>query len=124
MKTIFVCFLLAAAMVANAAAADVSGKWSGSFAPENGNGGTAFVVLKQTGTAITGTAGADESDQWPIQSGKIEGNNVTVVVKSTNDGTVYKCSLVLDGDRLKGDIDLTLADGRTSKAKLDLTRVK
>ncbi|MBZ5623605.1 MAG: hypothetical protein LAQ69_33505 [Acidobacteriia bacterium] len=124
MKTVSVCFLLGVVMVATAAAADVNGKWSGSFTPENGNNGTAYLVLKQSGTTITGTAGPDESQQWPIQTGKIQGDKVSVVVKSTGDGTVYKCEVVLAGEHLQGDCAVAQTDGQSLKAKLDLTRVK
>jgi hypothetical protein len=47
-----------------------------------------------------------------------------MVVKSTADGTLFKCDLVLSGEHLKGDVALTRTDGETRKAKMDLTRVK
>lgn len=124
MKTIFVCLLIGAAMVATASAADVSGKWSGTFTPEGGNESSSFAVLKQSGTAVTGTAGPNAENQWPIESGQIRGNSLSLVTKSTSDGTVYKCDLVLSADHLKGDITATRTDGQTVKAKLDLSRVK
>ena len=65
MKKILVCSLLAALMALAAAAADVNGKWSGSLTTESGQPGTAFAILKQSGTAVTGSAGPDESQQWP-----------------------------------------------------------
>jgi hypothetical protein len=44
-------------------------------------------------------------------------------VKSTQDGTIFKCTLVLDGDHLNGDVESTTPDGQLGKAKLNLTRV-
>jgi hypothetical protein len=123
MKTILLCSLLCLALALTASAADVSGKWSGSIAPENGDGGSAYVILKQSGSTITGTGGPDANDQWPGPSGKIDGNKVTFEVKSTDDGTVFKCTLVLDGDHLNGDVEFTAPDGQAGKAKLNLTRV-
>ncbi len=122
MKAI-VCMLLLAAVALTAAAADVSGKWSGSFTDQGGDGGSAYAVLKQSGTTVTGTAGPDESQQWPIQNGKAEGDKVTLEVKA-DDGTIYKCALVLAGDTMKGDINATRPDGAAMKAKMELARVK
>jgi hypothetical protein len=122
MKTILVCAFLGLALALSAAAGDVSGKWTGSFTPETGDGGSAYLVLKQSGSTLTGSGGPDANNQWPGLQGTISGNNVSFEVKSAEDGTVYKCSLVLDGDHLKGDVTFTTAEGQAIKAKLDLTR--
>ena len=124
MKKIFVCSVMVAVMALAAAAADVSGNWSGSFTPEGGQQGTAFAVLKQSGTAVTGSAGPDENQQWPGLKGAIKGDKVSVEVTSTSDGTVYKCDLVLAGDHLKGDVAVSTSGGQTLKAKMDIARVK
>ena len=124
MKRIFVCSFLTAAMALIAAAADVTGKWSGSFTPEGGQGGTAYAVLKQAGTTLTGSAGPSEDQQWPDLKGTINADKVVIEVKSSSDGTVYKCDLVLAGDHLKGDVSAAGGNGQTLKAKMDLTRVK
>jgi hypothetical protein len=123
MKMILLCSLLCLALALTAAAADVSGKWSGTFMPENGDGGSAYVVLKQSGSTMTGTGGPDANNQWPGLQGKTDGNKVTFEVKSTDDGTIFKCILVLDGDHLNGEVEFTTPDGQLSKAKLNLTRV-
>jgi hypothetical protein len=123
MRTILLCLFLCVALAFTATAADISGKWSGSFQPENGDGGSAYVILKQSGTTITGSGGPDANEQWPGLQGTISGNNVSFQVKSAADGTVYKCALVVDGDHLKGDVLFTTAEGQSGKAKLDLTRV-
>jgi hypothetical protein len=123
MRTIQLCLLLCLALAFTATAADISGKWSGSFVPENGDSGSAYVVLKQSGTTLTGSGGPDENEQWPGLQGTVRGNNVSFEVKSASDGTVYKCTLVLDGGHLKGDVQFTSADGQAGKAKLDLARI-
>jgi hypothetical protein len=123
MKTILFCSLLSLALALTAAAADVSGKWSGTFTPETGDGGSAYVILKQSGSTITGTGGPDANNQWPGLQGKSDGNKVTFEVKSADDGTIFKCTLVLDGDHLNGDVESTTPDGQLGKAKLNLTRV-
>jgi len=122
MKTILLCLVLTAALAFSASAADISGKWSGTFTPENGDGGSAYVILKQSGDTLTGSAGSDATEQWPGLQGTISGNKVTFQVKSPTNGTVYKCDLVLDGEHLKGDVTLTSAEGGSGKGKLELTR--
>ena len=120
MKTILPCLLVCALTAANTA--DISGKWAGSFTPEGGDKGTAYVILKQNGTGITGSGGPDENNQWPGLHGTISGNKVSMEVKSPDDGTIYKCDLTLEGDRLKGDVVAKTTDGGSVKATLDLTR--
>ncbi len=121
MKTL-VNTLLIALFAMTAMAADVTGKWSGSFVPEGQNPSGAFVILKQTGTTITGSAGPDEGQQWPLTNGKITGNKITGEVTSP-EGMVFKLDLVLDGDHIKGAANST-RDGQTMKATVDLTRQK
>lgn len=123
MKTILLCLILSMALAFTAAAADINGKWTGSFTAEGGDSGTAYLILKQAGTTLTGSGGPDANEQWPGLQGTVSGNKISFQVKSASDGTVYKCELVLDGDHLKGDVVFTPADGQPGKAKLDLSRV-
>jgi hypothetical protein len=122
-----VCILLAAALAIPALAADITGKWSGSFTPSDPSGqveaSSAYLVLKQSGTQVTGTGGPDENQQWPIQNGKFEANKLTGEVHDDN-GAVYKVALTLSGDHLKGDVSVTTPDGQTVQAKCDVARVK
>jgi len=121
MKTL-VCALLTALFAMTAMAADVTGKWTGTFTPEGQNPGNCYVVLKQSGTTITGTAGPDENQQWPLTNGKAQGNKITGEVSSP-DGAIYKLDLVLEGEHIKGDVTATVG-GQAMKAKLDVTRAK
>jgi hypothetical protein len=114
------CMLLLAGL---AAADDVSGKWSGTFTPDGRDASNAYLVLKQNGGELTGTAGPDENQQWTISKGKVEGNIITAEVPSP-DGPVYKLSMVLEGDHLKGDVTASNPDGGNMTGKIDLTRVK
>jgi hypothetical protein len=124
MKTLAcVCILLCAAITLSAA--DISGKWSGTITMTNGQGetndGTAFVIFKQNGSEITGSAGGDENQQFPITKGNIEGNRITFEVQS--DGPLYKVDVMLVGDHIKGDVT-AVREGQTVKGKVDMTRVK
>ena len=130
MKTIgtLLCFFVLAAFSGLALAddANVTGKWSGSFNITHPNGetenSTALLVLKQTGTGITGSVGPDEERQLPIQKGKIEGDKITL--EADNQGRTITFALVLSADRIKGEASMAEDDGRIGKAKLDVTRMK
>jgi hypothetical protein len=121
MKSI-VCTLLTALFAMTAMAADITGTWKGSFAPEGQDPSTAVVVLKQSGTTLTGSAGPAEDQQWPLTNGKVVGNKITGEVTSP-EGMVFKLDLVLEGDHIKGDVNGS-REGQAMKAKVDLTRVK
>jgi len=121
MKTL-ACTLLLALCAFTAFAADATGKWTGSFTPSDGDPSTGYVVIKQSGTEITGTAGPTADEQFPIVNGKIDGDKVTFDVSHPS-GMTLKMSLVLDGDTLKGDVTAN-REGQSMKAKLDLKREK
>jgi len=116
--------MLALAIIA--AAADVSGKWSGSFAvigPDGaaGDSNPAFLILKQAGSTLTGTAGQEEAEQWPIENARIEGNKISGTV-NPSDGATYSVTLTVDGDRMTGDVTISQG-GQTMKGKIELKRV-
>ena len=119
------CALLLVAAAGLMADVDVSGKWSGTFIMDDGSGeshdSTALLVLKQDGNAVTGTAGPNEDQQWPIKTGKVEGDKITLEVQT--DGPLVTFMLVLSGDHLKGDAHAS-HEGRNLSGKLDTTRAK
>ena len=105
--------------------ADAAGKWTGTVTiqtPEGPKVDDAYVVLKQDGAALTGTAGKDESEQREIQNGKIEGDTVSFELP-TSGGGPFKVRMKVEGDSLAGDVERE-RDGETMKAKIALTRVK
>ena len=126
MRTIL-CALLFGGVLALVAAPDtnVTGKWSGSFNITNPDGqtkeGTAFLVLKQNGSEISGSVGPHESEQHTIKKGKIEGDKITLLVE--DEGRVINFDLVFAADRIKGDVKMSHA-GQTASAKLDVGRSK
>src|ERR1019366_2157500 len=114
------------ALAITAAAADVTGKWSGTFTvtgPDGsaGDSNPAFLILKQSGTTLTGTAGGDEAEQFPIENAKIENNKITGTVNSS-DGATYTVSLTVDGDRMTGEVTVSQG-GQTMQGKIELKRV-
>ena len=78
-------------------------------------------MLKQDGTDLTGTAGPEEAQQFPITEGKVDGNKLSFKVQS--DGPLFSWALVLENEHLKGDVTASMQD-QTLTAKLDATRVK
>jgi hypothetical protein len=117
--------ILAAWCVVTAAAADVTGRWTGTFKATNPDGetrdGTALMIIKQTGSDITGTVGPNEGEQHAITKGKIEGDKITL--ESADGPMVIKLNLVLTGERIAGDVTAS-GEGRNMKAKIDLGRAK
>jgi hypothetical protein len=105
--------------------ADVTGKWSGSFQMTRDGevrDETAWLVLKQDGARITGTAGPDQEKQFPIKAGSIEGDVIKLEVAAEH-GTIF-LDLKVDGDRITGDARGENSEGDKLTAKLDLKRQK
>lgn len=103
---------------------DITGKWAGSFVitmDGETKDDVAYMVFKQTGTELTGTAGPNADQQWTIQKGKVEGNKVTFEVPA--DGPVIKFELTLADGHLKGEAKGE-HDGKTMKVAVDLQRKK
>lgn len=115
--------LLIAATLVVAADVDVTGKWAGTFKMNGPNGETddsaAVLVLKQSGTAITGTLGPTEEQQFPIQKGKIDGDKITL--EADHDGHPLTFNLVLAAGRITGEVQIS-RDGQTMKGKIDVGR--
>ena len=122
MKRMFAYCLLLALMAVTAAAADVTGRWTGNLAVDNNDPESFTLILKQEGAAIAGSVGATDGDQVAVTTGKIDGNKITLEVKQNEDRSL-KIELILEGDQMSGDLTATRG-GRTKTAKIILTRVK
>jgi hypothetical protein len=72
-------FLAVLLVAAPSSAADVDGKWSGTFATPNGDITLAFE-FKADGTTLTGTSTGPDGAQLPIKNGKIDGNKISFTV--------------------------------------------
>jgi hypothetical protein len=108
-----------------AAAADATGKWSGTFAitlDGELRDDTAFLNLKQEGTKITGEAGPRSDKAYPINSGSIEGNKIKFEV-SRPDGQTLQFELTISGDQITGEAKAE-HDGQKMSGKLNLKREK
>jgi len=122
MTRILCCLLLSAL----AMFADVTGKWTGSFDATGPDGqtkpGTALMLLRQSGDAITGTVGPNEDQQFTIKVGKIEGDKIALEV-APNEGPVIKFELTLADGHIKGEARGERGSEKMT-AKVDVTRVK
>lgn len=125
MKLLLCLALVVLACLPAAADVTVTGTWSGTFIMIGPNGETkdtgAILILKQTGTQITGSVGPDDQERFDIQKGSIAGNKITLDV--TDGQHQIHFDLVLAEDRLQGDVHMS--DGNDErKAKLDVKRAK
>lgn len=104
-------------------AANLSGKWTGTFidTSEGSKSETAVVILTQDGNTLTGTAGPTTEEQMALSNGKLDGNNVTFDVKA-GEITVH-FTLQLVDKHLKGSAKAE-ANGESKSATLDLTRAE
>ena len=118
-----ICSLLLSALVLGAA--ELTGKWSGSFDITNSSGDTkadtAYMDFKEHNGLVTGTAGPDVDRQWPLQKGKLAGQALTFEV-TTDDGGLLVCDLVFDGESIKGKCSGTGSNGEKMSAQLNLKR--
>ncbi len=104
-----------------ALAADVTGKWSGTFVDgDSGKESSIYAVLKQSGTTLTGSAGPSDAHQLPILTGKIEGDHLIFSVQMSG-GTIH-FDLTNDGGELKGKMQVS-EDGHTAHATVTFKRV-
>ncbi len=100
-------FLLMTVLAASLAAADLTGRWTGTveFKGADGEAGGACLELKQQGDEITGKAGPNEEDLHPISNAKFDGKRLTFQVTGPQ-GQVFKLALELVADdKLEGTID-------------------
>ena len=116
-----VALLLATVLLA---AEDLTGKWSGSFnmtLDGQTREDAVYMVLKQSGAELTGTAGPNVNQQWPILKGKIEGDKVTFEVQT--DEPLIKFDLTLAEGHLKGNAKAE-HQGKSMQAVVDAQRQK
>ena len=88
-----------------AAAADVTGTWTGKVDVGNGGGDPTIpmsITLKQNGSELTGNAG-DASHQFPIDKGESNGNSVKFQVTA---GAVLTFNLRQEGDVMTGTVKI------------------
>jgi hypothetical protein len=102
---------------------NVTGKWSGTMQMgADGNSQPAYVVLKQDGNKLTGSAGPTESEQHPFEGGKVQGNKVTFDVSLGGGPGSMHFDLQVEGDQITGKVGRSGED-LNEAAKISLKRV-
>jgi len=106
-------------------AAELTGKWSGSFDITTPNGetkaDTAYMDLKEKSGEVTGTAGPGVEKQWSLRKGKLDGQQLTFEVP-TDDGGLLVFDLTFDGTAIQGTCAGTGNGGEKMSAKANLKR--
>ena len=104
-------------------AANLSGKWTGTFidSTETSKHDGMLLILTQDGNTLTGTAGPDANEQLPISNGKIDGNNVTFDLKAEE--VMVHFTLQLVDNHLKGQATAEVG-GEKHSGVIDLTRAE
>ena len=97
-------------------ATEVSGRWTGTLSPANGQQEAFLLVLQQNGTKLTGTAGANDSDRHPLEEGAIENDRVTFQVAIPNSRLMF--DLRVNGDEMNG-----IMSAKSGERVLDTARV-
>lgn len=121
---------------AQTTAPDVTGMWTGTqivtMDGTSSKSNTVFVALKQTGTALTGTAGASEKQQdeasikGTVETVRKDGKDVvqvTLDVTPNGDTHALRFLLTLSNGRLTGKAEGQMLEHKMT-ATLDLTRLK
>ena len=117
MKRILLLLLAAAGMLM----ADATGTWTGTLTVSTPDGQTrpspAYLILKQDGATLTGTAGPSAAEQNNIQNGKVENGKLTFELP-IGEGTM-KFVLEQKGESIEGDVSAE-AQGQKLTAKLSV----
>ena len=107
------------------AAADVSGKWIGTMdlkSPDGSMNSTPVTAeFKQTGATVTGTAGLAGQDQFTVEKGALDGNQLNFEVHAP-DGIYAVHATVASDSQIKGEVSYTAPGGVKATASLSLTR--
>ncbi len=118
-------FLLLTVLAASLAAADLTGKWSGTVdlkGPDGSESGGAWLELKQQGDEITGKAGPSEEELHPISDAKFDGKRLTFQVTGPQ-GQVFKLALdLIADDKLEGAIEGQTDSGDKITGKISLKK--
>ena len=122
MRKLLCCVLLSALALD---AAELTGKWSGSFDITTPDGetkaDTAYMDLKEKKGEVTGTAGPAMEKQWTLRKGKLDGQKLTFEVP-TDDGKLLIFDLTFDGASIQGTCAGKENNGEEMSAKVNLKR--
>ena len=105
-------------------AINVTGKWSGTMQMEGeADSKPAYLILKQDGNKLAGSAGPSESEQHAFEGGKLEGNRLTfdVPLGGQGEGAMH-FDMQVQGDQMTGQVKRG-GEGKNEAVKISLKRV-
>jgi hypothetical protein len=118
-KAVAIGFLLAV----SAMASDLTGNWSGTFRVDGGDHNVPqLFILKQEGNALTGSGGPNAGEQYPIENGKIDGDEARFELTTGEWKFAYDLKQT-SPDALIGQLKLQRVND-SRNAKVSLTRSK
>jgi hypothetical protein len=112
------------------ASSGITGMWDGSMDLKSPDGEAlkwdVYAEFQQAGKTVTGSAGPNLLQQYDIQRGVIEGNNLTFQVTIPGDpAPIYRMKLTLvKPDRLEGTVEVQIGPDQKLAGKVTLTRNK
>jgi hypothetical protein len=106
----------------NLMAANVTGRWSGRFRVDGGDHDIPqLLILKQEGNKLIGSGGPNDTEQYPIEDGKVNGDRVQFEI--TTGEWKFTYDVKADGATMKGNIELkSVNDQRTALVSLTKTQ--
>jgi hypothetical protein len=107
-KILLTTVVVLGAMLATAWGADISGKWKGSM-DMMGQAMELGFTFKAAGSTLTGTSIGPQGEESPISEGKIDGDNISFVVKVTGQMEMkinYKGKISADQIKLTMQFDM------------------
>ncbi len=113
----------------SSAAADFSGKWTGTVEGKHPDGtavsAPAYVELNQKDDQLTGAAGRDETDTGLIRNGKVNGSKINFEVAHPHGAGIYKFELAsAEEGKLEGTLTFEAEGGAQQSMKIALTKMK
>jgi hypothetical protein len=110
-------------LAVGAMAGDLTGKWSGAFKVDGGDHSVPqLFILKQQGKTLTGSGGPNAGEQYPIENGRVDGNEAKFELTTGEWKFTYDLRQSESGE-LKGDLKLESV-GDSRKATVSLARAK
>jgi hypothetical protein len=110
-------------LAASAMAGDLTGKWSGTFKVDGGDHNVPqLFILKQQGKTLTGSGGPNAGEQYPLENGRIDGDEVRFELTTGEWKFAYDLKQT-GSDGLKGGLKLQSVNDSRS-ARVSLTKSK
>jgi hypothetical protein len=116
-------------LFAQALAADVSGRWTGTIAVKDVASGAIIttpveIEFNQQASTISGKIGRSrDNDAVPIQNARIEGNRIYFEASSDETTGPCKFTLTIAGDSMEGDM-IGAIESEDITGKVKITRLK